>query len=115
MTRESTTCFGKVSGKPLREYHSREEALDGAGFARSRYGSDMEPYCCRRCGLWHLSPAERRTPSTTGSCTDGRGTVKASYPTYDVAARRAEILRRENGVSLRVYDCQCGDWHLTSS
>lgn len=114
MSDESRTCFRRVDGRPLREFRSPEDALSGALLAYERYGGLMVPYRCRRCALWHLSPADRRTPSSIGSCTDRHGAPKASYPTYDAATRRADILRREQGISLRVYDCTCGSWHLTS-
>ena len=44
------------------------------------------------------------------------GKPKASYQSKDDAERRADILRKEQGVSLKVYPCKHGSgWHLTNT
>lgn len=114
-TRKSPTCVGKVSRKPVSEFGSRKDALEAANFIRIYHGTAMSPYRCNRCAKWHLSPTERQTSSHLGSCTDSHGYQKRSYHTRDAANRRARILLREKGKLLRIYDCDCGAWHLTSS
>lgn len=114
MSRKSMTCIGKVSKAALTEYDSEAEALEGAQFALARHAQQNVPYCCKKCGLWHLSPASRQTPSTTcGVCQSREGRPKATYPSQRDAERRAEILRREQGLQLRAYPCDEGGWHLT--
>lgn len=114
MSTQSTTCIGRISGKPLTAYASAAEAEDGARFAQERYGAPMVPYPCDRCGWWHLSPADRQTPSSTCATCRGRdGRLKASYASQDDAERRASILHRERGVRLQAYLCAFGGWHLT--
>ena len=54
MSLKSTTCFGKQTGRPLTEYDSEYDALDGADYANSKYGQNLVPYQCDTCGLWHL-------------------------------------------------------------
>lgn len=112
---KSSTCFGKVSRKPLTEYWSESEALLGAEHAKAAYGRDLKPYRCTRCERWHLAPTARHTPSyDCAYCTGADGRSKATYRTSEDAERRAEILRRERGVHLRVYPCPHHDgWHLT--
>lgn len=114
MSRKSITCTGKVSKAALTEYESEAEALEGAQYAFFRYGQQNVPYRCKQCGLWHLSPANRQTPSSTcGVCQGQDGRPKASYASQQDAERRAEILRREQGLQLRAYACDYGGWHLT--
>jgi len=116
MSRKSTTCIGKVSKNPLTEYDSEAEALGGASYAIERYGQHNVPYRCNRCRLWHLSPANRQTPSVTcGVCHGQDGRPKATYASEQDAERRAAILFREQGVQLRTYECDHGGWHLTKS
>ena len=116
MAGKSSTCVGKVSRAPLTEYDSRDEALDGAEYVLSAHGKRMTPYRCSRCGLWHLAPNDRQTPSRECQYCCGRdGRPKATYETQEAAERRAEILERERGVYLRAYPCSGGGWHLTKS
>ena len=117
MNRKSETCIGKKSGKPLSEYDSEREAKDGADHANSRYQQDLVPYQCDRCGLWHLAPKSRQTPSEKcGRCTGKDGKPKDAYQSRDDAERRADILRKEQGATLKVYACEHGNgWHLTST
>ena len=116
MSRKSTTCIGKVSTSPLTEYDSEAEAFEGARYALDRYGQHNIPYRCRKCGLWHLSPADRQTPSVTrGVCQGQDGRPKATHASGRDAERRAAILLRERGVKLRAYECDHGGWHLTKS
>ena len=115
MTGKSTTCFGKQTNKPLTEYDSLEEAQEGAAYAKSTYRSDLIPYQCETCGLWHLSPKSRQTPSEKCPfCKGANGQAKEAYHSRKDAQRRADILRKEQGVSLKVYPCDQSDkWHLT--
>jgi hypothetical protein len=114
MARKSIICTGKVSRTALTEYDSEAEALEGARYALDRYGQHNVPYRCNRCSLWHLSPANRQTPSTTCDVCHGQdGRPKATYATQQDAERRAAILLSEQGVELRAYPCDHGGWHLT--
>ena len=115
MSRKSETCVGSQSSRPLTEYDSEYDAREGADYANSRYHKNLVPYQCDRCNLWHLAPASRQTPSEPcGYCSGVDGKPKESYQSSDDAWRRADILRREQGVSLHVYACEHGNgWHLT--
>jgi hypothetical protein len=115
--RKSTICIGKKSRQPVTEYDSQAEAQDGADHARLIHQSNLLPYRCDRCRLWHLAPKNRHTPSTTCHfCTGGNRRPKAAYATEEVARRRAEILGLERGIFLRAYLCRYGQgWHLTKS
>ena len=115
MIRKSRTCFGKATGKPLSEYATRCEALRSAAYARREFGRELEAYECRHCGLWHLSPVERRTPSVSCDwCTSSGGAHKELYRSEDGALRRARFVEEDEGVRLRVYRCPYGGgWHLT--
>lgn len=117
MNRKSETCYGKKTNRPLAEYDSRSDALEGADYARRHYRQDLVPYECGECGFWHLSPADRQTPSTKcPHCIGADGRAKDSYRTEGQARRRADILQREQDVALKVYPCQYGNgWHLTRS
>ena len=112
---KSDTCFGKQSGEPLTVYFSLIDAEVNAEHLKFVHDKEMVPYECPRCGNWHLSPAERQTPSTSCPvCTGGDGRSKESYQTEQQALRRAEILYDERGISLQVYECEYGHgWHLT--
>jgi len=114
MSIKSRTCMGAVSKTPLTEYATEDEARAGAACALTRYGRQLEPYRCDRCRRWHLTPADRQTPSSTCSSCIGRdGRPKARYESQAIAERRAEILLREQALPLRVYPCPYGGWHLT--
>jgi len=115
MSSKSTTCMGKQSGQPLTEYTSADEASEAAVYVEATHGSVMKPYRCQRCQEWHLAPASRHTPSAPcGSCVGRDGSPKQTYRSEREAQRRAEILRREQGISLEVYGCPYSDgWHLT--
>ena len=115
MSIKSEICVGKATGKPLTEFDSESEAREGAAHARERFGRELLPYTCDACGLWHLSPAERQTPSRKcAQCTGTDGQLKDTYRNEAEAQRRADILRREQGADLRVYACEYGSgWHLT--
>lgn len=115
MSRKSTTCTGKQSGQPLTEYFSAEEAHEAAVFVEANYGRAMTPYRCQRCREWHLALASRHTPSAQCyDCVGRNGKPKQTYRSEREARCRAEILRRERGVSLSVYQCPNSDgWHLT--
>jgi len=110
MNFKSATCFSRT-GEPLTEYDSKYEAQEGADYANIEYGNNLIPYKCHKCGLWHLSPEARQTPSIQcGIC------GKSLYKTKKDAEKRAAILRKELGARLRVYRCPCNDgWHLTKA
>jgi hypothetical protein len=115
MPDRSNTCFGRT-GSPLNEYRYRGDAEKHARFLRTEHGTEFVPYQCGRCGLWHLSPAERQTPSRPCSfCRDHNGHAKDLYASENAAKKRAEIIFRERGIRLKVYRCpsQTG-WHLSS-
>ena len=69
-------------------------------------------YECTKCARWHLSPAERSTPSKHCS-----NCGKEAYSSEEDAERRAAIIKAERDESdLSVYECSLGKgWHLTSS
>ena len=115
MSFKSDTCFGKKTGKPLTEYDSEYEAQEGADYANSNYRQNLVPYQCNTCGKWHLAPANRQTPSEPCIyCRSSDGSPKEAYRTMKDAQKRADIIRREQGVTLKVYACGHGNgWHLT--
>ncbi|MBW1649624.1 MAG: hypothetical protein JRJ44_02895 [Deltaproteobacteria bacterium] len=108
MNFKSATCFSRT-GEPLTEYNFEQNAREGADYANIEYGNNLIPYRCHTCGLWHLSPKNRQTPSIEcGICR------KALYKTKKDAEKRAVILKKEEGERLRVYRCPYNDgWHLT--
>jgi len=114
---KSETCFGKVSGQPLTQYFDLEEALHGAEYAKEYYDNDLSPYNCNKCGFWHLSPKSRQTPShKCHHCTSSDGIQKDSYRSKQEARLRADIIYDEQGIRLKVYQCQFSSgWHLTKS
>ena len=116
MSRKSMTCF-KKDGEPLSQYSSEYEARDGASHVKYKYGLDLAPYLCSKCGYWHLSPKERQTPSKECTyCTDSNGKHKELYETEEAAKTRAEIIEEEQGIKLKVYKCPNQDgWHLTKN
>jgi len=111
MGTKSLTCYGKNGA--LSTYSSESEAEYGANQARG-YGKNFSPYQCTKCGLWHLSPKERHTPSRECTCTDSHGRPKQLYETKEAAEIRAEIIEKERGEKLNIYICPRQDgWHLT--
>ncbi len=115
MDRKSLTCMNRRTGKPLTEYDSEYEAIDAAEYVNRTYRLNLVPYKCHKCGLWHLSPKNRQTPSKKCyNCLDAAGAPKDLYRTREIAERRAEILYYEKGVSLNIYKCPYANgWHLT--
>lgn len=116
MNRKSPSCMTRKTGRPLTEYDSKIEAKSAANFANKNFtGNDLVPYKCNRCGFWHLSPADRQTPSKTCSvCRGADGKLKEAYLNESTAKQRAELLCKEQGVTLKVYECEHGNgWHLT--
>jgi hypothetical protein len=115
--RESNSCYGKVSGKILKEYETERQAKEGAKYVLEKYGNEMLPYNCQDCRRWHLSPADRQTEHSSWSCScvDQNGSPKDGYQSQEDATRRAEILRGETGRKLNVYRCPSirTIWHLT--
>ena len=117
MSLKSKTCIGKTKEKPLTEYGSENDAQAAALYASEHYKRRLTPYLCRVCNKWHLSPANRQTPSAKCTyCAGSDGQQKDAYQTEKDAKRRATIIRKESGVSLRAYACRFGSgWHLTKS
>lgn len=115
LIKKSKTCYGKKSKKPLTVYDTKVQAQLGAEHANKKYKNNLTPYQCNKCGLWHLTPIERQTPSKKCKyCIGQDNKPKDAYPTKSVAQRRANILLKENGVKLTVYKCERGNgWHLT--
>jgi len=106
----------KISGQPLLMFDSVREATEGAQRALLEFGTEQAPYQCTRCRKWHLAPKNRHTPShTCRYCVGSDGKPKESYANEEDATRRAQIVERERGISLRVYLCDYGGWHLTKS
>ena len=109
MARISHSCVGKQSGKGLREYGSKAMAEKGADHAYYEYGTDLEPYKCRYCECWHLSPRNRQTPNVYCAFCN-----KNLYGSKEDAERRSEITCEEFDVQLDIYKCPLNDgWHLT--
>lgn len=105
----SGACIG-ANGKPRKVYFDRLTADRGADHVLVLHKARVVPYLCGACNCWHLTPAERHTPSH-----ECRYCPKQSYESESSAERRAALRHREGGTSLRVYECPHGDgWHLTS-
>ncbi len=116
MSRNSPTCKSGKTGRPLTEYDTKAEAKAAAGYANKTYrNNNLVPYKCKQCGFWHLSPADRQTPSETCPvCRGADGKPKESYSSQENAQRRADIILKEQSVILKVYECEHGNgWHLT--
>lgn len=111
---DSPDCFGKISGKPLKSYYTERDAIEAASYVKNKYGNEQVAYKCNNCGYWHLSPANRQTPSRTCSCVDSHGKPKQLYKTREDAEKRRDIIFREQGKDLDVYRCKVSSgWHLT--
>ena len=115
MDSKSRTCFSQKTGKPLAEYDLEVDAQGAACYVSAQYKRAMTPYLCQVCHKWHLTPTNRHTPSEPCNfCVGSDGQPKASYHSQEEAGLRARIIRKEQGVSLRVYACKVGHgWHLT--
>ncbi len=114
LLKESDTCFGKISGKPLKYYNSEIKAKEAAEYFRSIYGNEQVPYLCDVCGYWHLSPVDRQTRCRTCSCLDSNGNPKQLYFTYHDAKKRRNIIAQEKGINLAIYKCDSNEgYHLT--
>jgi hypothetical protein len=48
------------------------------------------------------------------NCRDHQGKLKNFYSSYDEAYETKVWSERQFGISLRVYRCEYGYWHLTS-
>lgn len=107
----SQTCLSR-HGEPLAVYDSEYQAREAV---RNIGGRKLLPYHCNACGLWHLSPKDRNTPSSNAcACIDGNGKPKRLYDSRTAAERRASIIYRQSAVFLDIYRCpEGGGWHLT--
>lgn len=112
---KSSSCYGKETKQPLSVYQSEFLATEACQHIERTHHKQLTPYQCNTCGLWHLSPITRQTPShKCQDCNDSHGNAKASYQSRSEAGLRADIIYKEEGVLLRVYPCPFGDgWHLT--
>lgn len=57
---DSSTCFGQLSNKPLKEYSDEQTAAQQAQYVLKRYGNQMTPYqfqvyLCPHGRGWHLA------------------------------------------------------------
>ena len=97
---KSKTCF-RMNGKPKAVYFSKSEAESGAAYAKSKYGTDVEPYRCGDCGDYHLGPAREYCECS--------GASKILFEYYDEAEDWAWEWDQ------RVYACEWYEgWHCTS-
>lgn len=104
--RLSKNCVGR-DDKPVKEFNTQIDAYEGANASSI---SGLVPYECNKCSKWHLSPKDRITPSKL--CPNCK---KEAYETEQFAHKRALFIKRERGINLTVYECECGNgWHLTS-
>jgi hypothetical protein len=112
---KSPTCRTS-KGQPRSTFNSCEAAAQSAQYEAKNRGATLEPYKCDDCGLWHLAPPGRNTPShTSESCVGRDGRPKEIYDTEEGARKRSRILLKEKGVELYSYHCErCDGWHLTS-
>lgn len=46
---EANKCDEKLT------FQSQSEAEGSAVVAKMRYGTELTPYLCQKCGLWHLT------------------------------------------------------------
>lgn len=97
-------------GKPRAEYEFREDAEESAAWTFMKHGLQLVPYRCDNCRNWHLTPAERNTPSKF--C---KKCGKEGYDDEFSALIRADLIFKERRVKLKTYRCPHGTrWHLTS-
>jgi hypothetical protein len=105
------TCVSSRTGKPLLAHSSETKAQREALRAKLKYNSDLEPYHCSDCQLWHLKPAQW---PECGYCRGRDGGRKISYPSIEVAEEKAARLSECSYVRLRAYECfHERAWHLT--
>jgi hypothetical protein len=110
-------CLTK-EGKPKKSYSSKDEAQSTANHQAAANKTDLAPYQCKECGLWHLAPKASDTPTKKSNCLDSKDKPKDCYTTKQSAEKRIAILIKEKtskpGV-LTVYACdKCDGWHITS-
>ena len=99
-------------GNPLSVYSSYNSALESASYT----GKNMIPYCCQRCGKYHLKPKEYYCEKVFSrcDCVDHNGKPKDTYKTMNDALKMVKI-RAGSGIKLSVYKCPLGyGYHLTS-
>lgn len=106
--KKSNSCSSK-KGEPLQEYQNITEAQNSANYVKQEYGNDVVPYKCNKCNKYHLSPKNRVTPKT-----DCQDCGKSLYDTKESAELRKNIILKEEGKRLSVYECpNRNGWHLT--
>ena len=59
-------CRSASSGKELIRYRSLGEATGQARSLLQRYGKELTPYHCKKCGYWHLSGVGNRAKRAPG-------------------------------------------------
>lgn len=114
----STTCFGKRTKKPLLEFETVEEAIEGATYASSKYGNKMAAYHCSTCYCFHLCPATNSPaftqPSKSSYCRGSDQNPLTEYRSEQEAKEGAMHAREQCGNNLVSYECKdCGWWHLS--
>jgi len=115
MSYKSETCFSTHNNSPLTTYLSVDEAVSNATYVNTKFERNLVPYECDKCSLWHLTPKNRQTQSRECDyCTDSNGSSKQLYFTKNDAQKRADILFKENGILLNIYECPHeSGYHLT--
>lgn len=107
----SITCKGS-NGQPLEEYHTRSSAELAAEEIKRKYGNELIPNQCRKCGYWHLNPVN--TKRQCMFCTDSALFLKDIYGTREEAQKTAEWMKKEKKIQLYPYKCPHGNgWHLS--
>ncbi len=99
-------CVSKRTGNKIKSYNDIADALYAATRTLEMNGLALVPYQCEDCGMLHLTPEGRKTPSTKcNNCISADGSYKQLYATKQAAQLRADIILQEDGVLLKVYKC----------
>ena len=113
-TSHSSTCYGKISGKPLTQYDCYYKAMCAAAYVSEEHGKEMDPYQCEQCGLWHLSPIDRNVSHSSSCYGKISGKALTQYDCYYKAMCAAAYVSEEHGKEMVSYKCErCQLWHLT--
>jgi hypothetical protein len=133
--KKSRTCLGKKTGAPVAEYKTRSDAINGASYTKAKFGTDLSPYQCATCHLWHLAPPSNNNSnnaqSSSSSCgpppvksktcrgVKSGGAPLTEYMTQQDAQKGADYAntnykRADNSFILIPYSCStCYKWHLS--
>lgn len=110
---ESQTCFGKISGQPLKQFNTLADAQEAAN---SITINETYPYQCSKCGYYHLAPKSSKINVVRNacSCRDSQNRPKCLYLTKEDAEKQLIKSQNENHVKLRIYECsEHKGFHLT--